>query len=654
MFEPSNQTVCTLATDPNAGVVGIVDGVTSDKTEELLMSGESCSFSLREQTNLIFYTLKWLLFEMCNDYIVTMILEDFYGFGKKIRQNPKERFPVDFVIELEDATISTNLYPTNTRHRYPWIASLRSKEKRPRHYCALTLLSRPPAPTVLVGPAHCTYLCKSSRGEVDNCCCGGPNDCAENILRCGSNPRIVEMTGQDAEILFGEWETGDAPPESSGEKYNIILSINEIKRHPNYSVNKLSGYLQNDIAIFKVDIGSLPKSTTMMLGIFPACLPFQQRRTNIGIHSGWSSPVPFHILTQYAPGFTKIYREFFNQAQYKMEIMDRCKDANLLTTFGTPAEFPTNTYYPPGTVCARSIYKSTCFFSGVSGSPLMIRDTDSGKIYTEGFLSFIKGCSLLAVGYFSGYSGGQSVLFQETEKPSVYTKLSCFLPWIAEEYDMDYNEEIEDNNQECSVGSGDVNDVNTEKCQCLCPDESDCIFPFYYDGQRYNDCSFLEYQGFLVQGPIYRCPVRNITRKIDGINSFTPSDFIKQINGIGFCVEEGQDPDNLTSDLDPDRECNFFERTFFAIEPCKDNCKGRVDFPVVSGGAALLAGSLVSGTTVSSLVPSALTVLLGATFVGGNMVAQNMCLGPLYCLARTGQCCTVIIRNGRALCPLSC
>ena len=147
-----------------------------------------------------------------------------------------------------------HLSAENSRNRYPWICSLRSKEASPRHYCALTLLSRPPGPAVLVGPAHCTYLCKSSSGEVDNCCCGGPNDCSGDRPRCGENPLVVEMTGADAEILCGEWETGDAPTESSGERYNIILSIRNIVRHPDYTVNvDTSAYLQNDIAVFKIN-----------------------------------------------------------------------------------------------------------------------------------------------------------------------------------------------------------------------------------------------------------------------------------------------------------------------------------------------------------------------------------------------------------------
>ena len=131
---------------------------------------------------------------------------------------------------------------------------MRSKESTPKHFCAVTLLKRPPGPTVFVGPAHCTFLCKSSRGVVDNCCCGGPNDCSDNLSRCGDIAKVSEMTGQDAEILCGEWETGATPSNVSEEKFNIFLSIKEIIRHPNYLVNvNSSAYLQNDVSVFKVD-----------------------------------------------------------------------------------------------------------------------------------------------------------------------------------------------------------------------------------------------------------------------------------------------------------------------------------------------------------------------------------------------------------------
>lgn len=75
----------------------------------------------------------------------------------------------------------------NTKNRYPWICSLRSKHKNKTHFCAATLLRRPPGPIVLVTTAHCTYLCKSENGNIQ------PNCCCENV-REGFNCIIVTFT----------------------------------------------------------------------------------------------------------------------------------------------------------------------------------------------------------------------------------------------------------------------------------------------------------------------------------------------------------------------------------------------------------------------------------------------------------------------------
>ena len=48
-------------------------------------------------------------------------------------------------------------------------------------------------------------------------------------------------------------------------------------------------------------------------------------------------------------------------------------------------------------------------------------------------------------------------------------------------------------------------------------------------------------------------------------------------------MAEGQDPTDITSELDPDRDCDYFTFTingtkaiqkFEALSSCKDNCKG--------------------------------------------------------------------------------
>ena len=154
-----------------------------------------------------------------------------------------------------DEETYTQLNFNNTRHRYPWICSLRTKGVTAEHICAVTLLSLPPAPTIIIGPAHCTYLCKDggpSGARLESCCCTPqPNGCSEDTIRCGENPGAVEMDPAEMLILCGEWETGPTPIRFSGEKYNVDLQIKEIVRHPDFRPQEgVDG--GSDIAVFKI------------------------------------------------------------------------------------------------------------------------------------------------------------------------------------------------------------------------------------------------------------------------------------------------------------------------------------------------------------------------------------------------------------------
>ena len=121
-----------------------------------------------------------------------------------------------------------------------------------------------------------------------------------------------------------------------------------------------------------------------------------------------------------------------------------------------------------------------------------------------------------------------SILYQETRTPAIYTKVSCFLPWIAKQFDLDYiEEENEISMVKCTQGSGNTSDYNSDNCRSALIGEKPCIFPFYWNGKLKEQCSFLEEQEFLF--PMFRCPVRNITRKIQGINSFIYADVIQQV-----------------------------------------------------------------------------------------------------------------------------
>ena len=159
--------------------------------------------------------------------------------------------------------------------------------------------------------------------------------------------------------------------------------------------------------------------------------------------------------------------------------------------------------------------------------------------------SLIQGCSLV---WFIE-SGGVNRLFQESANPTVYTKLSCHLPWIAEQYDMDFD--AGDTEPECEQGIGGGNtERETRECRSVpgsvsnifdqfaqsnllfqiaaaTESEAECIFPFYWEGQLYEECTMLEHDRFLYR--TFYCPVLNTTNKINGINSFTFDDFIKQV-----------------------------------------------------------------------------------------------------------------------------
>ena len=61
--------------------------------------------------------------------------------------------------------------------------------------------------------------------------------------------------------------------------------------------------------------------------------------------------------------------------------------------------YPSNSYYPPGTVCAVEKEGKFCPTSGESGSPLMIKD-DEGRMVAEGINSFIKVLKIVIISFF--------------------------------------------------------------------------------------------------------------------------------------------------------------------------------------------------------------------------------------------------------------
>ena len=161
-------------------------------------------------------------------------------------------------------------------------------------------------------------------------------------------------------------------------------------------------------------------------------------------------------------------------------------------------------------------------------------DSTSSKLYIEGLLSYIKGCTLLSVSE-PAFQGGASLLFQESANPNVYTKLSCFLPWIAEQYNMEY-ESPGITEAECESGTGNKDDIAEDgECRCACSSESICKFPFYYNGKLYDQCQMLDQDNFIL--PVFRCPIYDTVNKINGTNSYTYADLVQQVSYSQFDID---------------------------------------------------------------------------------------------------------------------
>ena len=130
----------------------------------------------------VFSTLKKLIRQTCN----CKVWDNFQPRTNRLN-------PINEINTYNDnnITLNTKLNFENTKHRYSWICSLRvsSPFTTSFHNCAVTLFSKPPKPTVLVTSAHCTYICKSNKGVVDNCCCDNVAEisCSSGSYKCYSN-----------------------------------------------------------------------------------------------------------------------------------------------------------------------------------------------------------------------------------------------------------------------------------------------------------------------------------------------------------------------------------------------------------------------------------------------------------------------------------
>ena len=233
----------------------------------------------------------------------------------------------------------------------------------------------------------------------------------------------------------------------------------------------------------------------------------------------------------------------FKQWHYSMNITE-CKDPDQ------NYKFPSNSFYPPGAICAVEKWNEFCPTSGESGSPLMYEH--NGKFSVAGILSFTKGCSSFY--YRSGEDSGS--LLQESINPLVYSKIACYLPWIAEQYGMVYEAGGSIDHDDCIYGNGDINEVTAKVCRTIPNVYSDGVntdfggFNTYIDnveakcllnftiiddgigiGQEWDGCIVSGIEGFT--HPVFKCPIRTIKNRTMGYyyTNYETSDG-KQVNEV--------------------------------------------------------------------------------------------------------------------------
>jgi len=292
----------------------------------------------------------------------------------------------------------------------------------------------------------------------------------------------------------------------------------------------------------------------------------------------------------------------------------------------------------------------------------MVRNTN-GHYYIEGFLSFHRGCQ----DFTYRTDGSKSEFSSYSESPLAFTKLSCYLPWVAEQFGLSYEDHtVED--EACVRGTGQRPPYDTV-CRAnppLAPGaifnrESPCIFPFYYKGKGpFNNCTLFDQQYFDV--PVWRCPTRNITVKFPGtdINHFEEDE---KALSIGYCYDlnlafatcnpdlEDGGPD-CQRVLDPDNDNCF---SFLRLPPfstCKSDCPAVRSFGVIGGGAVLFTASALAGQTILPMLGAATFGATAALVGGGTVISSALCIAP-FCRASSGQCCLLTATQRGPRCPSS-
>ena len=188
----------------------------------------------------------------------------------------------------------------------------------------------------------------------------------------------------------------------------------------------------------------------------------------------------------------------------------------------------------------------------------------------------IKGCSVfrfdisgnlngdfisLLPGGIEGVIYSYQLLEQFSENPTVYTRLGCYLSWIAKQYGMTYI--ATEQEERCEKGVGVVGGEE-EKCRTT-PTfirdreeriEAECIFPYYIDEKEDKECTLNGISDFT--RPQFICPIRTIKGKG---NKYLTKDIDAK-----YCP--------TTNNMEVDDNCSSLLDARPVFATCKNTCPG--------------------------------------------------------------------------------
>jgi hypothetical protein len=495
------------------------------------------------------------------------------------------------------------------KKRYPWLCSLRSSGYGGVHRCGVTLLSGPPNP-IFVSAAHCNYLCKNAAGRVvPTCCClESTNEfsCRDSDF-CGRSPQIILADRGDLQIACNITNL-ELKPNGISPLQTKLLDIQKIIVHESYnqSIGPIGGY---DISVYIVDAADLNLNPDY---VWPACLPKADESYipgNRGILAGWTQSLPNYFYDPFATTLNEYESQNVRERQALYERVN-CAD---------PAWMKSNTYYPPGTVCYTDAARASTVQFGVSGSgivrPFLHTDQTGGSSTPR--YSWIGPLSL-SKGSDSPLQSSNLVRSQFSENPAVFTDASCYLGWIAAQYNLTLPAGYSAPDS-CDKSSGNILDANNTDClsqsvDLVRPQAPETLKCNFSDPER-TKCRLSSFPNF---NPNLR-PATNA-------NVF----YCKNINGKDAV--------------------------------CANNCPGVDPNAVVVGGTALVLAPAVASVGTAVVAGNLLGPILGAgsilAAIGLGMVAMPGRRGacpPGQCRSRlTETCCPLVVVSGQRVCPNFC